>query len=123
MASKILFSFLGVVFLLFSYFQWNDPDSLKWILYYLLIALANFTTAFNANKKIYLYMLIGVSLVWMTTLLPATIDWVKDGMPTIVESMKATSPYIEVVREFLGLLISLLVLLLLLVFEVKRKTR
>jgi hypothetical protein len=121
MASKIIFSFFGALFLLFAYFQWNDPDSLKWILYYLLIAGMSFATAFNSNKKLYLYLILGITLVWMITLLPGAVDWMKDGMPSIVDSMKASSPYIELVREFLGLLISFVMLGSLLLFEIKRK--
>lgn len=55
----------------------------------------------------------------MLTLLPGALDWIQDGMPSIVESMKASSPYIELVREFLGLGIALLVILLMLFFEKK----
>jgi hypothetical protein len=120
MASKMVFSFFGILFLLFAYFQWNDPDSLKWILYYLFIAGMSFATAFEVNKKLYLYLMIAISAFWMITLLPGAIDWIQDGMPSIVESMKASSPYIELVREFLGLLISLLMLLGLLIFEIRR---
>ena len=46
-------------------------------------------------------------------MLPGLIDWVLTGMPSIVSSMKATEPHIEVVREFLGLLIAVVSLLVL----------
>ena len=117
MVKKIGFSFLGIIFLLFAYFQWNDPDSLKWILYYLMISGMCFASAFGTNKKVYILMMIAVSVIWLLTLLPGAIEWVNDGMPTIVDSMKASSPYIELVREFLGLLISLVVLGLLFIAE------
>ncbi len=117
MASKIIFSIFGTLFLLFAYFQWNDPDSLKWILYYLLVAGMCFATAFGKNKKLYLYLTIGMTSIWLITLLPGAIAWLQDGMPSIVDSMKASSPYIELVREFLGLLISMIMLVALLIFE------
>jgi len=110
MLKKVGFSLLGILFLLFAYFQWNDPDSLKWIFYYILIAGMCFASAFGKNKKLYLLSLIAVSSLWLLTLLPGAIEWLNDGMPTIVDSMKASSPYIELVREFLGLGISLVVL-------------
>ena len=39
------------------------------------------------------------------------VDWVKKGMPSITGSMKAESPHVEYLREFLGLFIILLALL------------
>ena len=43
---------------------------------------------------------------------PDIINWFKQGMPSIVESMKAESPHVEFVREFFGLLIMILSLVL-----------
>ena len=120
MVRKISLSVLGVLFLLFAYFQWNDADGLKWILYYVMIAALFFTSLFNKNRGKYIYCVLGLSVLWMITLLPAAIDWFKDGMPSIVESMKASSPYIELVREFLGLVISVLALVYLL-FDLRRQ--
>ena len=121
MGRKILLGCLGAIFLLFAYFQWNDPDSFKWIIYYLVIAVLSFASLFQVNKARYIYAMLILSAIWMISLLPNAITWVMDGMPTIVESMKASSPYIELVREFLGLLISILMLLFLL-YDNKRAT-
>ena len=121
MGRKILLGCLGAIFLLFAYFQWNDPDSFKWIIYYLVIAGLSFASLFQVNKARYIYAMLILSAIWMISLLPNAITWVMDGMPTIVESMKASSPYIELVREFLGLLISILMLLFLL-YDNKRAT-
>jgi hypothetical protein len=38
------------------------------------------------------------------------LEWARMGFPTITGSMKAEEPHIEVVREFLGLLIAVLAL-------------
>ena len=122
MGRKILLGCLGAIFLLFAYFQWNDPDSFKWIIYYLIIGVLAFTSLLQVNKPVYIYAMLILSAIWMISLLPNAITWVKDGMPTIVESMKASSPYIELVREFLGLLISILMLLFLL-YDARRTAR
>jgi len=37
--------------------------------------------------------------------LPDFITWLNTGMASITDSMKAASPYIELVREFLGLVL------------------
>ncbi len=119
MLRQIILSVLGVLFVLFAYFQWNDPDSLKWIVYYLMIAALFFASLAKKNKFLYIYAILTLSLIWMITLLPTAIEWFNDGMPTIVESMKASDPYIELVREFLGLVISIIALLYLL-FDLRK---
>ena len=86
---KILHLLLALVFLLFAYWNMNDPDALVWVAAYGLVSL-----------------LFG----WMLTMLPGMFAWVRDGFPSITEEMKATAPHIEVVREFLGLLIAVVCL-------------
>ncbi|MEL6122551.1 MAG: transmembrane 220 family protein, partial [Bacteroidota bacterium] len=47
-----------------------------------------------------------VLIVVLLSYIPSIREWFGDGMPSITSSMKAESPYIELVREFFGLLIS-----------------
>lgn len=103
---KIVYGVLAALFLLFAGWQFNDPDSLLWILLYGLVAVLN-VMAFMG--KSYRPVLIGTGvliIMWMITLLPNFIDWMQGGTPSITGSMKAESPHVELVREFLGLLIS-----------------
>jgi len=101
-ASEII---VVVVFLLFAIVQLNDGDAIKWVPPYLLIAYI----AFNAYRD--RYFLIGTAivlifyLIWMSTYITHMQSWISDGMPSITESMKAESPYIELSREFFGLLL------------------
>jgi hypothetical protein len=60
--------------------------------------------------------------VWLCTLIPGVIDWMNLGMPSITDEMHATAPHIEVVREFLGLMIAVSALLVLL-FATPRDAR
>ena len=97
----------AIVFALFAIVQWNDPDSLLWIIMYALVAVV----AFLAWRNQYYFF---INLIFTLVLLVATvfyvpdvISWFQDGMPSITDSMKASSPYIELVREFFGLMISL----------------
>jgi len=102
---KIIDIILAVIFLLFAAVQFNDGDALKWVPPYLLIAYI----AFNAYRD--RYFLIGTAiilifyLIWMSTYITHMQSWISDGMPSITESMKAESPYIELSREFFGLLL------------------
>ena len=68
--------------------------------------------AFLAYRgKSYLWANAGITAILIVSILfyvPDVIDWFSDGMPNIADSMQASSPYIELVREFFGLLISLI---------------
>jgi hypothetical protein len=101
---------LTVVFALFTYFQLNDPDPQLWVTWY---SFLTFLTGFAVFKKFWMPSIlvgIGVCLVWMGLLLPAFLEWIKEGMPSITSSMKAETPFVEFIREFLGLLVCLMVL-------------
>lgn len=104
---KIGHYILSVLFFLFAIVQWNDPDPYLWIALYLLIAaIPLFYLKDNLNSFL-LGALSFVLLLVSATYVPALVGWVGEGMPTITDSMKAESPHIELVRESLGLFLSL----------------
>lgn len=107
---KLLHLLLALVFAAFAYLNLNDPDPFVWVTAYAAVALLFVWAAFGSvDRRIpgwYALALIG----WMLTLLPGMIDWVAAGFPSITAEMQATEPHIEVVREFLGLLIAVLAL-------------
>ena len=53
----------------------------------------------------------GAVLYKMFLLFPPFAQWIASGMPSITGEMKATSPHIEIAREFFGLLVCLAVLI------------
>ena len=113
--------FISIVFLLFALVQWNDPDALIWIIVYLIIALIAFL-AFRGRFYFWICLVFTFTLLVSTTFyVPDVIAWANDGMPSITDSMKASSPYIELVREFFGLLTALLAMTFYLVISKKRK--
>ena len=97
--------FLSLAFALFAIVQLNDPDPWKWVAFYGFIAVVSGFAAFGHYHQYILYLGLGVVIIWMLSLLPDFINWVKMGMPTIAGSMKAESPHVELTREFLGLLL------------------
>ncbi len=105
---KITNTVLGVLFALFAAVQYNDPDSWNWILLYLFVAVVSFAAARGRYHKGLLMIAMVGMLAWMAFLLPGFVDWLQNGMPTIVDEMKTTKPHIEIVREFLGLLLAFL---------------
>ncbi len=97
---------IALLFIAFAAVQLNDPDPYLWVVVYLGVALCAFATFFGRSLKwLALAGLIGC-LIGAALITPDFIAWLKDGMPSIVSSMKAETPYIELVREFLGYLIA-----------------
>ncbi|MCW5899659.1 MAG: transmembrane 220 family protein [Flavobacteriales bacterium] len=110
-----LYIFLALLFAAFAALQYNDPDPLIWIPAYGVVALFFVLAARGRLPRwppIAWAVLLGV---WMLTMVPGFIEWVRMGTPTITGSMKAEEPHIELVREFLGLLVAVLALVFLIV--------
>lgn len=110
---KPLLLIATLAFAAFAYLNLNDPDPLPWVLAYgatgILFALAAFG---RADRRIIGWYAVALGL-WMCTMLPGMIDWMRLGFPSITGSMQAHEPHIEVVREFLGLFIAVAALALL----------
>lgn len=98
---------IAAVFALFALVQLNDQDSLLWVLMYGYVAVVAALAARGRHPRLLIGLGLLVALGWFATLLPAFIDWLRMGAPTIVGSMKAETPYVELTREFLGLLLCL----------------
>lgn len=98
--------FVVFVFLIFAYWQLNDPDPLVWVSVYLGVVVS--VGLFLAGKYFPILPLVGTigCLAGLLYLSPEFISWVKEGMPTITGQMKAETPHVEFVREFLGFLIA-----------------
>jgi hypothetical protein len=104
---NIYFAVSGL-FALFAAVQWNDPDPSTWMVFYGIMSLIYILLALNNKFALYLSVLMSIlCLIGMGIILPEIFKWVREGMPSIVQSMKATIPTIEYTREFLGLLFCL----------------
>lgn len=105
---KVLLALGALAFAAFAYLNLNDPDPVRWVLAYGATAVL-FACAFlgRADRRIIGWYAVALA-IWMCTLFPGMIDWARLGFPSITGSMQAHEPHIEVVREFLGLLIAVL---------------
>ena len=102
---------IGLLFILFAVVQYNDPDPWLWMISYAVVGgLALWDIKAQLPKQL-LIVLIIVYVVATAFYIPLMLDWVADGMPSIVGEMKATSPHIEWMREFLGLVMCLAALI------------
>jgi ABC-type multidrug transport system fused ATPase/permease subunit len=102
---------LAGFFILFAVVQLNDPDPLFWTTVYGVMALVSVLAAFKKYNIWLMLAILAVLIFELFRLFPSISAWVDQGMPSIVESMKAEDPHIEFVREFLGLFICLITLL------------
>lgn len=106
---KALNIFFIILFVFSALVQYNDPDPYIWVPLYLYGAVLCFM-AVRKNYKpslfisgIIVYTLYGLFLLFDKN---GVISWVKDhDAENIVQSMKATKPWIEETREFFGLLL------------------
>ena len=106
---KNIYFIISGLFLGFAIVQWNDPDPVIWMIFYGVMSLIYILLALGKRFAFYLSVLMLITcIINMGFILPEIIKWIKDGMPSIVQSMKATIPSIEYTREFLGLLLCLI---------------
>lgn len=105
--------FLCLVFLIFAALQWNDMDWFLWMAAYGIVAFAFFCAAFQSFFHSQTLFLVFLFMVWSLTYLPIVSAWLENGMPDIAGTMQAANPFIEYMREFFGLCISLAALLFL----------
>lgn len=116
-----------ILFVISAALQYNDPDPYIWIPIYLYGAFL----CYQAIKRIYhpaLYILAFVIYIGYALYLffdkQGVLSWANEHQAeSIVQSMKATKPWIEETREFGGLLILVLVLSINMVWlrKVKKK--
>jgi hypothetical protein len=123
---KALNIFFIILFVFSAALQYNDPDPYVWVPIYLYGALL----CFLALKKRYNTILYVVGLVIYTSyamylLLDANglLSWINEHRAeNILQSMKATKPWIEQTREFFGLIILIGALVVNMFAASKRKT-
>lgn len=113
---RLLNGFFLVLFLFSAAVQYNDPDPYLWIPLYLFGALI----CYLALRKRFVPALYIIGwVVYIPYAVFLFFDkhgvlswWSKHDAENIAQSMKATKPWIEETREFIGLMLLIIVLLI-----------
>jgi hypothetical protein len=109
---KIVSSIFGVMFLAFTFVQFNDPDPILWITIYGAMLVVSIMAFFNRYIKMLMLGLGVAYLIYAALLFPSAMVWLKSADRSLLfdDIAKMQYPYIEETREFLGLVICLAVL-------------
>jgi hypothetical protein len=102
------------LFLLFAALQYNDPDPWRWIPIYALAAWLCYRYATGGRPQQAALLVICFCIGYAAYLFMGTdgvMSWAREhDAENLVQTMKATKPWIENTREFGGLLIIVVVL-------------
>jgi len=120
---KVLNLILAAVFILFAFVQINDPDPVLWILIYGIMAVACILAAFKQYYPKILVVILIAYVAYSFVYFGGVSEWIQSDDKAMLfdDIAKMQYPYIEESREFLGLLICIIVLILHLV-SAKRRT-
>lgn len=122
---KIFNWFFVVCFVLFAALQYNDPDPYVWVPIYLYAAFLCWQATKNKfSLPLYLigYIVFGSYAIYKIFDANGLVDWVtKHNAENIAETMKAEKPWVEESREFFGLVIILVVMIIDHIYLLKKK--
>lgn len=106
---RVFHFLLGGLFVLFALLQLNDPDPLLWVSIYLVAAVL--CVQHGRGKKLIfanwaLLLCCVVYALWLFAGKDGVYSWFNEHQAeNLVQTMKATKPWIEQTREFGGLMI------------------
>jgi len=126
-ALKVFNIFFCIIFVLFAAVQYNDPDPFVWVPIYLYTAILCWLAFRNKYfPAAYLFGIVvyGVYAVYKFFDKNGVWDWMtKHDAANIAGTMKAEKPWIEETREFFGLVILIVVLLVDYFYARKKRLR
>lgn len=120
---KFLHGFLALMFLAFAGLQFNDPDPALWILIYASMAFICMMALFKVFSKTAMGILAAGYIVYCFFLWPGVSEWLAQENKGVLfdDVMKMEHLYIEESREFLGLVICLIVLAFYTLLSLRKK--
>lgn len=110
---KIFNLILAVLFMLFAAVQWNDDpgDIIFWVVVYSGVGIISAFAAFNKYNMWVILLGLAAVVFELFRKFPTFAQWISSGMPSIIGEMQASTPYVELAREYFGLILCLFVLI------------
>jgi hypothetical protein len=119
--------FFIVTFIVFAALQYNDPDPYIWMPIYLYAAVLcwlSIRNNFSAAAYRTGFVIYGGYALYKVFDANGVADWLsKHHAQNIAGSMKADTPWVEETREFFGLIIVIIVLVINYIYLSKQKNR
>ena len=111
---KIVNLLLAVMFLVFAFLQINDPDPFLWIMIYGSMAVVCVMAAFRYYPRIFLFILLAAFIAYSFVFFPGVKEWFAQADKSVLfdDIAKMQHPYVEESREFLGLWICVIILII-----------
>jgi hypothetical protein len=109
---RIVNFLLAIMFLLFAFVQVNDPDPVIWILVYGAMAVFCVMAMFEFYPQVMLIATTAIYILYSLWYAPGTMEWLRsENKAALFDDLaKMQYPYVEEAREFLGLMICIVVL-------------
>lgn len=122
---KVLNLVLAAFFLLFAFVQINDQDPVLWILIYGIMAVACILAAFRYYYPKILLVILIAYVAYSLVFVSGVIEWLRSDNRSLLfdDLAKMQHPYIEETREFLGLYVCVIVLIMHLVSSRAKQPR
>lgn len=111
---KVLNFLFALLFLAFAFVQVNDPDPISWIIIYGNMAVLSVLAMFRMKFSYWQIITVIIYLVYAAFLSPGAWQWWNSADRSLLfdDIAKMQNIYIEETREFLGLIVCLIVLLI-----------
>lgn len=115
---------LAVMFMAFAFVQINDPDPVLWIIIYGAMAAICIMAAFRFYLRPFIIGLLVAYVAYSLMFFNGVIEWLKQDDKSVLfdDIMKMQHPFIEESREFLGLMICIIVLVIHLVLSYRSQS-
>ena len=122
---RIVNFILAVLFLLFAFVQINDPDPVLWILIYGAMAVLSIMAIFEFYPTKFTIGLLVLYALYGLVYVPGVLEWLRQDDKSMLfdDVAKMQYPYVEEAREFLGLFICIIVLIVFVVRARRRKKK
>lgn len=118
---KVVNLLLAVMFIIFAFLQINDPDPVIWIIIYGAMAVVCVLAAFRIYPRKVMIGLLVAYVLYSIVFLPGVGEWLshEDKSELFDDVAKMEHLWIEESREFLGLMICVIVLVIQLILSRK----